>query len=116
MQYVIPIVTAIVTAILSACLTYYFAARHFRRQKWFEFDQRRLDEFYGPILNLIKQVRANCENSVKVSDASNLAWLEICEKHSPPFEDHDKYFEPYKKILDDESKRKIGRAPCRERV
>ena len=101
MQYIVPVVIPIVTAILSAWLTYYFTARHFRKQKWFEFDQRRLDEFYGPILNLIKQVRANTENSVKVSDASNQAWREICENHSQTSEDHDKYI----KVLDDENKR-----------
>lgn len=105
MQYVVSIVIPIVTALLAAWSTYYFTARHFHKQKWFEFDQRRFDEFYGPILNLIQQIRADCENSVKVSDASNQVWQEICQKHSHPFEDCDKYFEPYKKILDDENTR-----------
>lgn len=101
MQYVVNVVIPIVAVILSAWLTYYFTARHFRKQKWFEFDQRRLDEFYGPMLNLIKLVGANTEHSVKVTDASNQAWREICENHSQTSEDHDKYI----KVLDDENKR-----------
>ncbi len=105
MQYVVNVVIPIAAVILSSWLTYHFAARHFRKQKWFEFDQCRFDEFYGPILNLIKQVGADCEQSVKVSDASNQAWQEICKKHSHPFEDHEKSFEPYKKVLDDENMR-----------
>jgi hypothetical protein len=104
MQY-INIVIPIIAVSLSAWLTYYLTARHFRKQKWFEFDQRRLDEFYGPIFNLIKQVRANIETSAKISEVSDQAWREICESHPHPFEDHDKYFEPFNKALDNENER-----------
>ena len=100
-----PYVVPIVTIILSVWLTYYFTAKHFRKQKWYEFDQRRLDEFYGPMLGLIKQGIANTELNIKVSDVSNQAWRDICERHSRPFEDHDKYFEPFKKSLDYENER-----------
>jgi len=105
MQYIVPVVIPIVIAILTSWLTYYFTARHFRKQKWFEYDQRRLNEFYGPMLNLINQVRANTKTSVRVSDASNQAWREICERHPHPFEDHDKHFEPFNKALDYENER-----------
>jgi len=105
MQYVITVGSPIIAAILSACLAYYFTARRFRKQKWFEFDQRRLDEFYGPMLNLIKQVRANIETNTKISEVSDQAWQELCGRHPHPFEDHDKYFEPFNKALDDENER-----------
>lgn len=91
--------------ILSVCATHIFTARHFRKTKWHEFNQRRLDEFYGPMLGLIKQVRANAETSVKASDASNQAWRKICGRNPQPFEDHDKSFEPFLKSLDYENER-----------
>jgi len=104
MQYV-NIVIPIIAVSLSAWLTYYLTARHFRKQKWFEFDQRRLDEFYGPMFNLIKQVRANTETSAKISEVSDQAWQEFCGRQPHPFEDHYKYFEPFNKALDYEDER-----------
>lgn len=100
-----PYITHVVTIILSALVTYIFTERHFRRKKWHEFNQRRLDEFYGPMLGLIKQVIANAETNVKTSDASNQAWRKICERNLQPFEDHNKYFEPFRRSLDYENER-----------
>ncbi|MBM4463837.1 MAG: hypothetical protein FJ012_11040 [Chloroflexi bacterium] len=99
------ILTHVVSIILSALVTYIFTERHFRRKKWHEFDQRRLDEFYGPVFGLIRQGMANAERNIQVSNASNQAWREICERNPRPFEDHDKYFEPFKKSLDWENER-----------
>ena len=96
-----PYITHGVAIILSAWAGYIFNNKHFRRK----FNQRRLDDFYGPMLGLIKQVIANAEYNIKVSDASNQAWREICERHPHPFEDHGKYFEPFKKSLDYENER-----------
>ncbi len=96
-----PYVTHGVAIILSAWAGYIFNTIYFRRK----FNQHRLNELYGPMLGLIKQVTANVEYNIKVSDASNQAWREICERHPPPFEDHEKYFEPFKKSLDYENER-----------
>ena len=100
-----PYITHVVTIILSALVTYIFTERHFRKKKWHEFDQRRLDEFYGPMFSLIKQVIANTERNIQVSDASNEAWRGICEENTQPFADHDRCFEPFKKLLDWENER-----------
>lgn len=96
-----PYITYGVAIILSSWAGYIFSTKHFRRK----YNQRRLDEFYGPMLGLIKQVIANAENNIKVSDAHEQAWLEICKRHPPPFSDHDKHFEPFKKSLEYENER-----------
>jgi len=77
----------------------------FRKRKWLEFDRCRFDEFYGPMLDQIKQVTAHAKNAKKVMDTSERAWQELCEKHSHPFEDHNKHFEPFQKSLDYENER-----------
>ena len=100
-----PYITHAAAVILSAGATCIFTARHFRRQKWHEFDQRRLDEFYGPMLGLIKQVRANADTSVKAAAASDKAWQEICERQPRLFEDHDKHCEPFQTSLEYENER-----------
>jgi len=91
--------------VLSAFVGAFAAYIFFRKKKWHEFDQCRLNEFYGPMLDQIKQVTANAKNTSKVVDASERAWRELCEKHPHPFEDHDKYFEPFQKALDYENER-----------
>jgi hypothetical protein len=100
-----PFISHGLTAVISAWAAYFFTAKHFKKQKWHEFEQRRLDEFYGPMLGLIKQIRANAEARVKASAASNEAWREICERHPKPFLDHDKYFEPFQKGIEYENQR-----------
>lgn len=96
-----PYITHGIAIILAAWAGYIFNTKHIRRK----YNQRRLDEFYGPMLRLIKQVTANAQNNIKVSDACERAWREICESHPPPFSDHDKYFEPFQKALDYENER-----------
>ena len=98
-------ITHAAAAIFSAWATYIFTARHFRTQKWHEFDQRRLDEFYGPMLGLINQVRANAQASVKATAASDEAWRDICRRQPRPFQDHDKHFEPFQRSLEYENER-----------
>lgn len=100
-----PFLTHTLAMILSAWVTYLLTTSHFKKQKWHEFDQRRLDEFYGPLLGLIKQVRANAKDRVEVSRATDKAWREICERHPAPFLDHEKYFEPFKKEIEYENER-----------
>lgn len=104
-SYIINVVDAILSAVVATSVTYIFTSRHFRKKKWHEFDQRRLDEFYGPMLRQIKQVMADAENYIRVSDACERAWREICERQPSPFSDHDKYFEPFQKELDYENER-----------
>lgn len=95
----------VVYLFVGAFVTYIFTLIHYRRKTWDEFKQRSLAEFYGPMLDLIKQVTAETKNSFEVIDASNQSWQEECKKHPLPFEDHNKYFEPYQKALDGENER-----------
>jgi len=69
------------------------------------FLQRRLDEFYGPMLGRIRQVAANTERSHLVSDVSDEAWREVCAESPQPFQHHDPYFQPFKESQDWESER-----------
>lgn len=100
-----PFVAHGLTAVITAGVTYFFTARHFRRQKRHEFLQRRLDELYGPLYGHIKQVGANAKARLEASRASDKAWREICARHQKPFLDHDKYFEPFKRQIEYENER-----------
>lgn len=100
-----PFVTHLVTFIIGGTISYRFAMRRFRKQKRHEFLQRRLEEFYGPMLGLVKQVRSNLKASGKAREACGKAWREICEHHPKPFIDHEERFEPYKKQIEYENKR-----------
>lgn len=99
-----PILTNIIVVIFTAVFTYYFT---FCKKKRYEFSQRRLDEFYAPFYGYSKSIRANAELRVKASKASGKAWREICARNPQPFIEHDKYFAPFKKQIEDENKRFI---------
>ena len=99
--YILPVITLIIGVIV----THIFKEWRFRRGKWHEFDERRLREFYGPMLGLIEKVKADFRRSGEISDASDQAWREICGRHPHPFVDHDKYFEPFKNSLEYENER-----------
>lgn len=100
-----PHIINVAYCVLSAFVGAFAAYILFRKRKWFEFERCRFSKFYGPMLDLIKQVTAETKNSFEVIDASNQAWQEECKKHPLPFEDHNKHFEPYQKALDDENER-----------
>ena len=100
-----PFATYVFTVIITAFATYLFTVRHFRKQKRHEFLQRRLDELYGPLLGLIKQVRANAKARLEARIACDKAWHEICGQHPTPFLDHEKYFEPFKRQIEYENER-----------
>ena len=93
------------TVIITASTTFFFTSRHFRRQKRHEFLQRRLNELYGPLLGLIKQVGASAKARLAASRASDNAWREICERHPKPFLDHNDYFEPFERAMEYENER-----------
>ncbi|MCK5833065.1 hypothetical protein KAH81_05265 [bacterium] len=100
-----PVLTNIIAIILTAGVTYYFTALHFRKQKRYEFSQRRLDELYAPFYGYSKKIRVNAKFRVKASKASEKTWREICKSNPQPSIDHDKDFEPYKRQIEDENKR-----------
>src|SRR3989339_338681 len=104
-NFVRPYATHAITIILTTGTTYFFTARHFRKQKHHEFRFRRLDELYGPILGLIKQIRANAKARLEVSRASDRAWRELCKRHPQPFLDSEKYFKPFKQEIEYENER-----------
>lgn len=91
-----PFVMGGVALLITNLLTYFFTVKHFKNQKYHEFDQKRFDEFYGPMIGIVKQIRANVTTRLKVFEAEGQAWKEICANQPRPFLEHKKYFEPYK--------------------
>lgn len=100
-----PYLSHAITIVLTAGTTYFFTARHFRKEKRHEFILKRLEEFYGPLVGLIKQVRANAKVRLEVSRASDKAWHELCERHPQPFLESEKYIEPFKRGIEYENER-----------
>lgn len=53
------------TAFLAALIAHYFTARHYRERKIYEFEERRLDELYGPLCSRLEQLKGVRESGVK---------------------------------------------------
>ena len=104
-QQLFAVLKWVIPPALSAIATYFFMSKHFWKQKYYDFQQRRLVELYGPMLGLIKQVEANAKARFEASKASNKAWHEICAGQPKPFLDREKYFEPFKRQIEYENER-----------
>jgi len=69
-------------------------------RKKLDFVELQLREFYSPLLGCHKEIRAKSELRLKISNAASEAWKEKCEKNSEPSINHEKKFEPYKKLIE----------------
>ncbi len=71
-----------------------------RTTKSIEFVERRIREFYSPMVGCFKKIRALSGLSNEISEAGNVAWQKICESQPKPFLNHDQYFEPFKAVIE----------------
>lgn len=77
-----------------------YGLKHVKTQKKLDFIERQLREFYSPLLGCRKEIHAKFVLRWKVSQAADKAWKEVCERSPKPFLNHEKEFEPYKKMIE----------------
>jgi hypothetical protein len=77
-----------------------YGLKQLRTQKKLEFIVRQLNEFYSPLLGYRKAIQAKIELISKVTDAASEAWKEKSEREPTPFLDHEKEYQPFKKIIE----------------
>ena len=77
-----------------------FGWKQLIEQKRLEYIERQLREFYSPMLGCRKEIQAKSALRLRISQASEEAWKEVCERNPRPFVNHDKEYEPYKKTID----------------
>ena len=90
----------ILTLLLGSYFGYRFGLKQFRKQKEIEYVERQIREFYSPMLGCLNQIEAKGVARYEISQASDKAWKKIVDHHPKPFEDHEKYFEPFKRSID----------------
>ena len=89
-----------VCTLLAGYIGVRYGLKQVRTQKKLDFIERQLREFYSPILGCQKEIHAKSELRLKISEAAKKVWKEVCESAPKPFLNHDKEFEPYKKIIE----------------
>lgn len=85
--------------LLGGYFGYQYGIGQFRKQKKIEFVERQIREFYSPMIGCLNQIRAKSDLRYEISKVSDSAWKELVARHPQPFEDHEKYFEPFKKSI-----------------
>ncbi len=100
----LPILNPLLSALVGAVVVYYFGIRHLVIQRRAAFRERQLGEFYAPMAGIRKQIRAKSELRLKISDAADAAWQDICKSYGDrPMFDDEQRFAPFKKIIDYEN-------------
>lgn len=103
-EWVGSIVAALLSASISAFVVYYFGIRQLAKQRSGDFRKEQLSQFYAPLAGMRKQVRAKSELRLKVSQAANAAWHEVCEQYRGGImHDHEERYAPFKKIIEYEN-------------
>ena len=86
--------------LLAAYLGYRFTIKQNKRQRQLEFIERKITTFYSPMIGYRNQIKAKSELRLDLSNAAGIAWGKICDEQPRPFLDHEKYFEPFKKLIE----------------
>src|SRR5437868_5762396 len=103
-QWIGSVVSALLSGSIGAGIVYYFGIRQLITQRRSDFRKQQLAEFYAPLAGMHQQVRAKTALRVKVSDAANTAWHEICEQHrGTVMHDHEDRYAPFKRIIEYEN-------------
>jgi len=91
----------IVSGLVGAGVVYYFGIRQLVVQRRLAFLERQLVEFYAPLAGIRQQIRAKSELRLKVSEAAEAAWQDICASYEgQPMHDHEERFAPFKQIIE----------------
>lgn len=99
-----PILNSLLAALVGAWVAYYFGVRQLVAQRRLGFVERQLTEFYAPLTGLRKQIRAKSELRLKISQAADGAWRDICNSYGgQPVHDHEARLAPFKEIIDYEN-------------
>jgi hypothetical protein len=102
-------ITVVVAPLLSggvgAAIVYYFGIRQLVVQRRMAFAERQLGEFYAPLAGMRRQVLAKSEVRLRVSQAANAAWHDICRSYGERvMDDHEERYAPYGKIIEYENR------------
>lgn len=96
----LPILNPLLSALVGAAVVYYFGIRQLVIQRRSAFRERQLAEFYAPLAGIRKQILAKSELRLKISEAANAAWHDICESYEDrPMLDDEQRFAPFEKII-----------------
>jgi len=96
----LPAIIAVVGALGAAFLTYWSLRRQARAAKALDFVERRVREFYSPMVGCIKRIGAWTELQSETAVAADVEWRQICDRAPKPFLDHEKRFEPFKRLIE----------------
>lgn len=89
----------VIGPLLGALIGVRYGLEQIKLQRKIDFTERQLKEFYSPMLACREEIRIKSELRVKISDAAGKAWQEVCDRNPKPFLNHDKEYQPYKKII-----------------
>lgn len=73
----------LIGVVVGAVLTAWLTSRRDRARRRLEFVGKQLSELYSPMLGLRSEIAAHSSLRVKLQDAANSAWLDLCAGVAP---------------------------------
>jgi hypothetical protein len=106
MEAVVALISA-ASGLAGVVIGAWLAARGERTQRKLAFLERRLNEFYAPLLRLRNEIKIESELRVMIQAAGEEGWQQVAasmENALSRFESSDKHFEPYRKLIEYDTK------------
>jgi hypothetical protein len=95
---------SVLSGAIGAVVVYFFGIRRLAVERRIGFRERQLSEFYAPLAGIRKQILSKSTFRLKVSNAANAAWHDICRSYgSQIMLDHEERYAPFKKIIEYEN-------------
>jgi hypothetical protein len=91
----LPIVGALLGVFAGGWISRQNSEKQLRASKSIDFAERRVRDFYSPMMGYIQKIQSIANVRNEITEASNLAWQRVCERQPKPFHDHEKHFEPF---------------------
>lgn len=91
------------SALVGGLIVYVFGVRKFSLETRNGFIRKQLSEFYSPIAGYRKRINAKGQVRVKVSNAANEAWRDLCASYTDgrqQMENHEELYAPYRRIIE----------------
>ena len=106
-----PTAIAVLGTLAGGFIGHKYAKVQTRTSKSIEFTERRIQEFYSPMVGCLQRVRALADLRSEISAGASTAWKKICDAHPRPFVDHEEYFAPFKASIDFDNQQLVVEKP-----
>jgi hypothetical protein len=104
----IKFILSLLGPIIGIVIGFILSRIHQSGEKKHEFHYRQINDLYSPLICCIIKIENIMSVQKELADYANEGWKNIHDKAPKPFFDHEKYFQPFKKLIEYDNRQQIN--------